>query len=283
MDVKNQHKEYEYHKTARQWALTGKLPKAGVEGVELWPNHNCCTCGRYFLYFAPDEVEPASTEQLEAFFADEKARKREYNHMRYMRDSRERRIERAKAKGLPVIPQKISDTIILDTETTGLYTYDNEILQLSIIDLDEDVLFDSYFKPEYHSSWRDAQRINGISPEKVQDAPRFIDKMHEITAIIQAAKTIIVYNAGFDLPFLSVSGIDFNKDTKVVDVMLDFAKVYGEWNDYYESYKWQKLTTAAAYYHYDWSKGGAHDALADCYATRHVYQKMQQDQNKYCL
>lgn len=43
-----------------------------------------------------------------------------------------------------------------------------------------------------------------------------------------------------------------------------------------EDYKWQKLTTAAAYYDYDWNVKGieAHNSLADCFATLFVYHKI---------
>ena len=56
-----------------------------------------------------------------------------------------------------------------------------------------------------------------------------------------------------------------------------FAPIYGEWSDYHGSYKWQKLTTAANYYAYDWDSRpeGAHNSLADCYATLYVFEKIQ--------
>ena len=43
----------------------------------------------------------------------------------------------------------------------------------------------------------------------------------------------------------------------------------------YEDYKWQKLTTAAAYYDYDWAEHEeAHNSLGDCFATLFVYHKI---------
>ena len=42
-------------------------------------------------------------------------------------------------------------------------------------------------------------------------------------------------------------------------------------DDYYESYKWQKLTTCANYYNYNWGDDTAHDSLADCRATLYCY------------
>ena len=53
--------------------------------------------------------------------------------------------------------------------------------------------------------------------------------------------------------------------------MIDFAEVYGEWSDYKNSYKWQKLSTAAAYYNFKFS---AHNSLEDVKATLFVAQKL---------
>jgi DNA polymerase-3 subunit epsilon len=61
-----------------------------------------------------------------------------------------------------------------------------------------------------------------------------------------------------------------------------FAPVYGEWDEYHGNWKWQKLSTAAAYYGYEWGDECAHDALADCRATLYVWKKLKealQDEN----
>ena len=112
----------------------------------------------------------------------------------------------------------------------------------------------------------------------VEDAPRISEKIAEINGILASAGTIIGYNTSFDLDFLSNNGLILPDDIEIIDVMQDFAPVFGEWSDYYEGYKWQKLTTAAAYYGYDWDNRPerAHNSLADCFATLHVYQKMQE-------
>jgi DNA polymerase III epsilon subunit-like protein len=55
--------------------------------------------------------------------------------------------------------------------------------------------------------------------------------------------------------------------------MLQFAENYGEWNDYFESYKWQSLSTAARYYDYDFEQQ-EHNSLADVFATKFVYEKI---------
>ena len=134
---------------------------------------------------------------------------------------------------------------------------------------------DSYFKPCV-LSWDDARRVNGISPEMVQDAPRISEKIAEINEIMFQADTIIGYNTGFDLDFLRNNGLIFSDNVKIIDVMPVFAEIYGEYSEYSGNYKWQKLTTAANYYDYDWSSRPeeAHNSLADCYATLYVYNKI---------
>lgn len=48
--------------------------------------------------------------------------------------------------------------ICLDAETTGLNLYDDEILQLSIIDGSGAILFSEYVKPVRHERWTDAEK-----------------------------------------------------------------------------------------------------------------------------
>lgn len=57
MQIKNYHEEYAQHKTVRQWALEGYVPKKDAKGVELWADRNCQSM---FVYYSPDEVEPAT-------------------------------------------------------------------------------------------------------------------------------------------------------------------------------------------------------------------------------
>lgn len=64
LKVKTYNKDFEAHKTERQWALKGYVPKADVKGVELWANRNC---QNKYVYYSPDEVELATKEQLDTF------------------------------------------------------------------------------------------------------------------------------------------------------------------------------------------------------------------------
>ena len=167
--------------------------------------------------------------------------------------------------------------LVFDTETTGLNPMEDEILQLSIIDEKENVLFDDYLKPLHKTQWPDAERINHISYEMVKDKPTFEQRLDEIQSIFTQADELIAYNANFDIRFLRKYGIIL-PDVQVYDVMLEFAPVYGEWNDSFEDWKWQKLVTAAKYYGYDYSQR-AHDSLEDVKATLFVYNHLHEMNN----
>jgi DNA polymerase-3 subunit epsilon len=125
------------------------------------------------------------------------------------------------------------------------------------------------------TEWKRAEQVNGISPETVADKPS-IDSMREaIEKIITSADVIVGYNTGFDLGMIrSNLKITPRTDTQIVDVMEDFAEIYGEWDRFRHKWRWQKLTTCADYYGYDWGKEQAHDSLADCRATLFCYKVM---------
>lgn len=173
-----------------------------------------------------------------------------------------------------VDPSKI---IVFDVETTGLDYIDDEILQLSIIDGNYNVLFNEYFKPVLHEEWTNSEKVHGISPTMVLDKKPLSDFSNEIKKIFDNAEHLIGYNLEFDLDFItnSVIGIGYCDidDKKQTDVMIDFAEVYGEYNPKYGDYKWQKLITCANYYGYE-AEGNFHDSLEDVKATLYCYYKM---------
>ena len=166
--------------------------------------------------------------------------------------------------------------IFFDVESTGLNPDQDEILQLSIINEMEEVLFNDYLRPVRHETWREAEKIHHISPEMVRDKQTFESRKREIQEIFNRATELIAYNAQFDISFLKASGIVF-PDVPISDPMIDFAYVYQEYNEIYGTFKWQKLITAAQYYGY---KFQAHDSLEDIKATKFVYDKMKENSQK---
>ena len=133
-----------------------------------------------------------------------------------------------------------SKIIVFDTETTGLDSEMDEILQLSIIDGDGKVLLNEYVQPYIKAEWPKAQEINNISPGMVRDSCFPHELIPKVKGIFASAEVIVGYNVNFDAKFIRNWGIDIQKD-KLLDVMELFADIYGEWNEKYQNFKWQKL------------------------------------------
>ncbi len=165
------------------------------------------------------------------------------------------------------------ETLYLDTETTGLRGLfaggSDEIVELAIVDDRGEPVIHTLVKPSLRSSWPDAQRIHGISPAEVADAPTLMQLLPEIRKAV-SGKAVVIYNAGFDVQFFPA---DVFANSSVECAMLAYAEYDGEWSDRYGSYRWHKLVTAAQ------ETGFAetvtwHRALGDALAARHVWRSV---------
>ena len=165
---------------------------------------------------------------------------------------------------------KTAPVIAIDTETTGLDSSADEILQLSIVSEGGATLFDEYFKPLNHTEWAGAEKVNNISPEMVKYCRYIYEWLPQINQIFAVAKKIVGYNTPFDLGFLRAAGVEIPESAEIVDVMQMFAEIKGDWDEVHNGYKWHKLTECAECCGYNWS-GPAHNSLEDARATMHCY------------
>jgi DNA polymerase-3 subunit epsilon len=154
--------------------------------------------------------------------------------------------------------------VILDTETTGLGKTD-EIVQLAVIDLDGNVLFNENIKPTKRKRMsQEAVAIHGLTIKTLSQCPTFAELAEPLERAI-GGKTVIAYNALFDgrmyAQTLKLAG-GFLHRGDWADIMDEYAKYVGEWDDYHQDYRWQRLP------------GGTHSALGDCRATLELLRMM---------
>jgi DNA polymerase III subunit epsilon len=165
--------------------------------------------------------------------------------------------------------------VVFDTETTGLTKGHDEIVQICIVSSDGNVQMDQLIKPTTPIGAK-AAAVHGITDAKVANASTF-DQFYTAICDLLHGKTVIAYNLDFDLPMLAgvvaKHKLDPIEPATTGCAMLEFAKFYGEWNDWHGSYKWQKLATAASHFGLKWD-GSAHDAAADVKMTIEVIKKM---------
>ena len=151
------------------------------------------------------------------------------------------------------------NTVYLDAETTGLHESD-EIVELTIINDDGNILLNTLVKPVNHTYWPGAERVHGISPMDVRYAPTQKQISGKIRDVVRDTR-VVIYNAPYDSQYLP----ELEEAAEVRCAMREFA----EWN----KSKWINLTNATKIVGYEWE--GAHRALADTKALRAVWKFIQ--------
>lgn len=157
--------------------------------------------------------------------------------------------------------------VVLDTETTGL-NEDAQIVQLAIISDTGNTLIDTLVKPTCHIP-PSASIIHGITDEMVQDAPPWGNVTTQLMDAIKD-RPIVIYNAEYDTRLLiqtyEAHRIMAEKVTfQAVCAMMGYAEHNGDWNDYYNNYRWVKLDHACRQMRIP--VVNAHNALGDCQMT----------------
>lgn len=127
--------------------------------------------------------------------------------------------------------------IILDTETTGLGDHD-QIIELTIIDMNGNILFDSLFNPSIEVS-EGAENVHGLTNDMLSNKPIWIDKWDEIKSILKD-KVALIYNSSFDYRLMKQTCRAFN----VEFVPFKTKCLMNLYSDYIEYDRWISLEKA---------------------------------------
>lgn len=159
--------------------------------------------------------------------------------------------------------------VYLDTETTGLERSD-EIIEISIIDDDGQVLFESLVKPSQPIP-SSATRIHGISYQDVAGARTWPSVWPQVRSAL-FGRLVVIYNEEFDLRMLQQSHGRYKLPWKDKLTTFDLLKLYaefrGDWDPYRRSYRYHSLANAGV--QCGISLPNAHRSTADTLLTRAV-------------
>ena len=150
------------------------------------------------------------------------------------------------------------DIVFLDFETTGSGTLrTDEVLEVGIIDEAGNVLVDTLVRPAWRQTWDTTQKIHGISPDNVVDAPT----MEQVTPYLIKAlegRRVIIFNAPFDVRFMP-DEVQQAAHSYVCLMQL-FRKVHNGRYRLVDALKWSN-------YPYEQN----HRALDDTFASLHIW------------
>lgn len=88
-------------------------------------------------------------------------------------------------------------TLFFDLELTGVYSHD-EIISISITDGTGRVIMDTLVKPAHTKKWKRTEKIHGITPDMVADAPLLRDLTPQIKEIFANADVLVAYGVSTD-------------------------------------------------------------------------------------
>ncbi len=161
---------------------------------------------------------------------------------------------------------RLSNFMVIDTETTGLSPTENEIVQLTAINFVNLVptrAFSTYVRPRGEMGEK-AMQINGITPDMVKDAPYIEQVLPSFSEFIGTKVPLVGHNISFDLNFLQASGLPATAYYRrtVYDTLDLSKKVYASPSN--------KLTYLCRHTLHV-IRDDAHDAVSDALATGELF------------
>jgi len=117
--------------------------------------------------------------------------------------------------------------IIFDTETTGLDSREDRIIEIGAVELvnrfPTGQTFHVYINPQGRQVHPEALAVHGISNERLANEPTFPDIVEKFLAFIEGAK-LIAHNASFDMGFINAElarlGQPLVDDERVIDSLV---------------------------------------------------------------
>ncbi len=163
--------------------------------------------------------------------------------------------------------------LFFDLELTGVYDHD-EIISISIVDANGKVVMDTLVKPAHKKKWKHTEKIHGITPEMVADAPLLDDLVPEIKEIFANADNLIAYGVSTDYSHIKyIYETEAERDwlkKKTKCCANEFVRFAHE---HLPDLLHASLTDAMAALGIEWD-GIAHTSIADTIGCMKVWEKL---------
>ena len=159
--------------------------------------------------------------------------------------------------------------VLLDTETTGLSSVSDKIIEIACIEIDDHIPtgknFHFFLNPEMEIS-QGAYDTHGISREFLVDKPKFKDVVDDFLKFIENKK-LVIHNAEFDMAFLNKELKEAGKSVIKADLIIDTLNIAREKFPGAQN----SLDALCKRFKIDNSRRQKHSALLDCELLAKVY------------
>lgn len=121
--------------------------------------------------------------------------------------------------------KKLTDYVVLDTETTGLSPEKDQVVEIGIITVKNGEITNEYtslIKPTIPIS-SEATAINGISESDLRDAPQLEDIIPDVVSRIKN-QIVVGHNVTFDLAFVSRAISDHTEIASIDLIVMEIEK-----------------------------------------------------------
>ncbi len=163
--------------------------------------------------------------------------------------------------------------LFFDLELTGVYHHD-EILSVSIVDGTGSVIMDTLVKPVHKKKWKQTEKIHGITPAMVEDAPSLAELTPRIKELFDNADILIAYGISTDYSHIKyIYETEREREAlhkKARCAANEFVRYQSE---HYPDRVHASLSDAMACLEIEWD-GVAHTSIADTIGCAKVWEKL---------
>jgi DNA polymerase-3 subunit epsilon len=164
-------------------------------------------------------------------------------------------------------------TLFFDLELTGVYDHD-EILSITIVDGYGELVMDTLVKPIKNRSWRRTEKIHGITPDMVTDAPTMEELAPKVREIFDNADHIIAYGVSTDYSHIKYIYETEEERNRLHDKVWCCANEFVRYaHENRPDLRHASLTDAMACFEIEW-EGIAHSSIADTLGCRKVWEAL---------
>lgn len=163
--------------------------------------------------------------------------------------------------------------LFFDLELTGVYEHD-EVLSVSIVNGKGETVFDTLTRPERQKRWRRTEKIHGITPDMVKNAPTLAEIAPQLCEILTDADRLVAFGTSTD--FMHLKRIYKTREERAClrQKLLDCAAEFSQYVHEHEiELTHLSLTDAMAHFSLTW-EGAAHTSAADTDACRRVFEEL---------